>query len=153
MIYRIEYLITKTINDFLHEYDGNYNKINCVLSEQRFVNFFNGYKRIKRKLCYWSMCSRKRFALFLFVLAEVHELCLYRSYCTYRQLYYRNVEIIGSTRHQIYKAVADACSVLNSTSWNLGIFSTGKCFVAGMIIKKIEYHTVYCINVTDLHFL
>ena len=142
MIYRIEYLITITINDFLQHYDGHNNKINCVLNEQRFLNFFSGYKRIKRKLCYWSMCGRRRFALFLFVLAEVHDLCLFRSYCTYRQLYYRNAEIIGSTRLHIYEAVADACSVLNSTSWNLGIFSAGKCFVAGMIIK---YGISYCV--------
>lgn len=132
MIYRVEYLITIIIKDFLYQYGLSVKKIINVINKKKNCTLLGVYKRINRKLYYSSKCGKRRFALLLYVLAEVHNLCLYRSYCTYRQLYYRNIEIIGSTRLQIYRAVSDACCVLNTTSWNLGIFAAGKCFVTGM---------------------
>lgn len=89
------------------------------------------------KLYYGRLSCRQRFAMFLYVLAEVHDLFLARSYCTYRELYYRNVEM-PCNQLQMQRAVNDVCCALETTSWNLGIFAAGKGFIAG---RRTTFHT------------
>lgn len=163
MIKEIEYLITKLIEDFLtngykteiylNNNFENYKRINNETNETaNEVNFISNPRDNERttlsltsftsssaldKLYYGRLCSRQRFAVFLFVLAEVHDLFLSRSHCTYRQLYYRNILIKCNTL-QINCAVNDVCQALNTTSWNLGIFSATKCLIAGKYLQTIK---------------
>lgn len=158
MIEEIEYIILKLIEDFLtighkteiylnnnFEFNKQINiSINKTINETNFIPNPRDNERTillsstsfststLDKLYYGRLCSRKRFAAFLFVLAEVHDLFLSRSHCTYRQLYYRNILIKCNTQ-QIHCAVNDVCQALNTTSWNLGIFAATKCLIAGKI--------------------
>lgn len=151
MINRIENLITKLINDFLSQgiqteiclnnYNAsissgntNLNHNEVKVNENNYIDISDNGQRTStsfKKLYYCRFYSRQRFASLLFVIAEVHELFLARSHCTLRQLYYRNVDIECNTL-QIERAVIDACQALGTTSWNLGIFAAGKCFVSGI---------------------
>ncbi|XP_065369642.1 meiotic recombination protein W68 [Calliphora vicina] len=158
MINRIESLITSLLNDFLSQgyeteiclnvNNRNYNNINN--NNSKFYTCDNeqrtaiGTSLVSAsaassldKLYYGRLCSRQRFASFLYVLAEVHDLFLSRSHCTYRQLYYRNVDIECNTL-QIQCAVNDVCQALGSTSWNLGIFAAGKCFISGPLLVHMS---------------
>ncbi|XP_023293846.2 meiotic recombination protein W68 [Lucilia cuprina] len=165
MLNKIENLITLLLNDFLSQgykteiclNNSNINNNNNELEVNDNTFYTCGNERqttaittstLERslvsvttlsldKLYYGRLCSRKRFASFLYVLAEVHDLFLSRSHCTYRQLYYRNVNIECTTL-QIQCAVNDVCQALGTTSWNLGIFAAGKCFISGPLLVHMS---------------
>lgn len=136
MINQIENLVTSILDDFLSQgYKAEIclnRKSNNNNSENEVSDTCDNERRALplEKLCYRYLCNRQRFATFLYVLAEVHDLFLSRSHCTYRQLYYRNVDI-GCNTLQIKCAVNNVCQALGTKPWNLGIFAAGKCFVSG----------------------
>ncbi|XP_073811847.1 meiotic W68 [Musca autumnalis] len=82
------------------------------------------------RLVYGNRNNRKRIALLLHVMAEVHDLLLTHSSCTYRELYYKNI-YLPCNMLQINKAVDDVGSLLGQTSWNMGVFGSGKGMIAG----------------------
>ncbi|XP_037893970.1 meiotic recombination protein W68, partial [Glossina fuscipes] len=84
-------------------------------------------------ISYRCAASRERFTLFICILAEIHNLLLAHSYCTYRELFYRNSELADS-QSKIQRAVNDLCYVLNTTFWNLGVFASSKGLMAGSLL-------------------
>lgn len=87
-------------------------------------------------IVYGHLRKRQRLAMLIFVLSEIHELLVSRNCCTYRELYYKCVYMDCSQR-QIIKSVQDASQLLGQTSWNLGIFSSGKGMVTGSYVIVI----------------
>ncbi|XP_075166674.1 meiotic W68 [Haematobia irritans] len=87
-------------------------------------------QEVHERLVYGHRGHRQRIAMLIFTLAETHDLLLNRSSCTYRELFYKNTHMTCTTV-QVNKAVKDVCSLLGQTSWNLGIFSSGKGMIAG----------------------
>lgn len=85
---------------------------------------------VVERLVYGNRSNRKRMAILLYVMAEIHDLLLRHSSCTYRELYYRNIYLPCNV-WQINKAVEDVASVLGQTPWNMGVFGTGKGMIAG----------------------
>lgn len=144
MINQIEHFVTLLISDFLSR--GNKTEVCFFTTSENCGNTIlvatqkNGEERCA-KLLYHRLSSRQRLALFLFVVAEVHELYLFGSHCTYRQLYYRNVNF-ECTMWQIRRAVADVCNILGTSPWNLGVFACGKCYVSG--INRVMFLFLTC---------
>ncbi|XP_061391808.1 meiotic recombination protein W68 [Musca vetustissima] len=86
------------------------------------------------RLVYGKRNNRKRIAMLLHVMAEIHQLALLSQHnnnsCTYRELYYKNI-YLPCNMLQINRAVEDVGSLLGLTAWDMGVFATGKGMVAG----------------------
>ncbi|XP_037948707.1 meiotic recombination protein W68 [Teleopsis dalmanni] len=76
--------------------------------------------------------SRYRLSIILYILAEVHQHLLQSSTSMFRELFYKN-PVFTRNQTNIYRAVHDVCGILQTSPWNLGIFSSGKGLIAGAI--------------------
>ncbi|XP_013100333.2 meiotic recombination protein W68 [Stomoxys calcitrans] len=104
----------------------------------------NDNDEVVETLIYGRRTHRQRIAMILFTLAQTHDLLLNRRCCTYRELLYKNNHMASNMLH-INRAVQDVCCLLNQTSWNLGIFSSGKGLIAGpLLIVMSNGDTIDC---------
>ncbi|XP_011294386.2 meiotic recombination protein W68 [Musca domestica] len=103
---------------------------------------------VMERLVYGNRSNRKRMAILLYVMAEIHDLLLRHSSCTYRELYYRNIYLPCNV-WQINKAVEDVASVLGQTPWNMGVFGTGKGMIAGPLFIHMNNGDIIECNKTN----
>lgn len=89
-------------------------------------------------ITYKYISNRQRLVLLIHIMNEVHSLLVSRSYCTIRELYYRNESICGKSQLKVEQAVTDVCGILQTTAWDLGIFAAGKGYVAGSLIIRMS---------------
>lgn len=148
MIHRIEQFITNLLRDFLNHgpstqiqlskhlsWLNTYCDIDKVLHLKQTSLSTSSNNSVIEKIQYRRVSSRQRFALLVYILHEVQELLLLRNYCTCRELYYRNVDLSGGSQRKVERAVHDICNLLQTTTWNLGIFSAAKGHIAGCQIN------------------
>lgn len=88
---------------------------------------------VGKRLVYGHLGTRHRFALIVYLLSQTHDLLIKQNCCTYRELLYKNVHI-QCDPGQISRGVKSVCCMLGQTSWNLGLFSSGKGMVTGILL-------------------
>lgn len=74
--------------------------------------------------------AKKKYGDVFFLLGEIYKLLRTRSTCNKRELYYKNVALLGSF-NQLSRALSNVCDLLSCAPWELGIVSTSKSLIAG----------------------
>ncbi|XP_048486898.1 meiotic recombination protein SPO11 [Plutella xylostella] len=107
---------------------------NCIYDFDRVtLKAFNDAK--KTVINYSNSEDRTRFNIIVFVLTKVHELLSKNLTVTRRELFYQNVTRLRSQSY-LDVAVRDACCLLETPPWSLGITATAKGLVAGPLTME-----------------
>ncbi|KAG7311666.1 hypothetical protein JYU34_002719 [Plutella xylostella] len=107
---------------------------NCIYDFDRVtLKAFNDAK--KTVINYSNSEDRTRFNIIVFVLTKVHELLSKNLTVTRRELFYQNVTRLRSQSY-LDVAVRDACCLLETPPWSLGIAATAKGLVAGPLTME-----------------
>ncbi|XP_063236184.1 meiotic recombination protein SPO11 isoform X1 [Bacillus rossius redtenbacheri] len=79
-----------------------------------------------------SYRSRRKFSLIMTLLSEIYKLLQTGTTVTRRELYYQHVGL-SEGQGEVDAAMRDVCSLLGSSSWDLGVLPTSKGLVAGRL--------------------
>ncbi|CAH0726555.1 unnamed protein product, partial [Brenthis ino] len=116
---------------------------NCIYDLNR-VTLKSLNEAKKTVLNYSSKEDKSRFNTIIFVLTKAHELLTKKLTITRRELFYQNVSRFGS-QSKLDVGVRDACCLLETPPWNLGIVATAKGLIAGpLILYNVDGTTVDC---------
>nr|CAD7445512.1 unnamed protein product [Timema bartmani] len=77
--------------------------------------------------------SRRKFALIVRLLSDIHKLLLTDTTSTRRELYYQDVKLAKS-QIAVDAAMRDVCCLLDACPWELGVVPTSKGLVAGPLV-------------------
>uniref|UniRef100_A0A1B6E8Y9 Spo11/DNA topoisomerase VI subunit A N-terminal domain-containing protein n=1 Tax=Clastoptera arizonana TaxID=38151 RepID=A0A1B6E8Y9_9HEMI len=80
--------------------------------------------------------NTKRMTVIFNLLAKVHNLLQNRTSVTYRELYYQHTDLYES-QNTVKTAILDICHLLNTSPWDLRVFSTSKGLIAGPLLIKL----------------
>ncbi|OWR49173.1 meiotic recombination protein spo11 [Danaus plexippus plexippus] len=104
---------------------------NCIYSLDR-VTLKSMRNAKTTTLVYSNNEDKSRFNMIVFVLTKIHELLTKNITVTRRELFYQNVSRFVS-QIKLDTAVRDACCLLETTPWSLGVVATAKGLIAGPI--------------------
>jgi meiotic recombination protein SPO11 len=90
-----------------------------------------------RLLNFRSKSTQRNFTIVSHLLSEIYKMLARNTFCTKRELYYRDVEFLKS-QTAVNKSIEVICTMLNVHTWELGVLSTSKGLIAGEIVITTE---------------